>query len=205
MYENPTVDRLAAITSVEFAHFSAVGTWSYRRQPCKTCGYYWQEIVAPLLVQWQPSSELIGDFSWDGPFGYTFIVRKNVAVALESLGIECRFLPMQVVEPERKRNTVPFPQNGPELLWGQCTAILDLDMEASAVHRESSCSECGNTRYTFRNSGIVLRHKAWNQQRMFQISTNGPSCVFVTSLGRSQIVDAGFSNIAFTEAGQIIG
>lgn len=204
MYENPTVDRLAAITSVEFAHFSSMGTWAYRQEPCKKCDYYWQELVPPLLVQWEPSSERIGDFSWDGPFGFTFVVRKNVADAFVSLGLECRFAPVVVVRPERKRNTVRFPYNGPELFWGQCSATVDLDMEASGVFRESSCPACGDTRYTFRNSGIVIRRKDWDQQHMFQISTNGPACVFVTAVGRRKIEEAGFLNIAFTEAGQIV-
>lgn len=204
MYENPTADRIAAITSVDFAHFSTIGTWVYRREPCITCDYYWQALVPPLLVQWEPSSARIGDFSWDGPFGFTFVVRKIVADTLQTLGFDCHFAPVKVVRPERKRNTVSFPYSGPKLLWGQCSANVDLDMAASCVVRESLCPACGDVRYTFRNSGIVIRRKDWNRQLMFRISTNGPACVFVTADGRGRIEDAGFSNIAFTEAGQII-
>jgi len=204
MYENPTTERLAAMKTVAYAHFSVVGTWAYRREPCNVCGYYWQEIVPPLLVQWEPSTHVIGDFSWDGPFGDKFVVKNHVSDALNAMQFECGFLPVEYVEPERKRNTVPFPYEGPHLLWGQCSAIVDLDMEASGVELLSSCSACGDVRYTFRKDGITIRNRKWNGQKMFRISTNGPALTFVPEDGRRMIEEAGFSNIAFSEAGEIV-
>ena len=204
MYENPTADRLAEMTSAKYAHFSVLGTWNYRREPCNVCNYYWQEIISPLLVRWEPSTEEIGDFSWDGPFGSKFLLKRNVVNTFESIGFDCLFFPISIVRPKRKRNTVPFPYVGPELLWAKCNDTVDLDREASGVKVESSCVECGDTRYTFRKSGILIRRKNWNQQMMFRISTNGPDVVFVTEEGRHRIRDAGLSNVEFTEAGEIV-
>lgn len=203
MYGNPSVEWLAELASAEFAHFSALGTWSYRREPCKTCTYFWQEVVPPLLVQWEPSSEQIGVFSWDGPFGNKFIVKRHVAETMISFQFGCKFSPVEFIKPDRTRNTVGFPYTGPELLWGQCNVTVDLDMEASKVIRESSCPACGDVRYTFRNRGIVIRHDQWNGEKIFRISSNGPDVVFVTEEGRRMLRDACFSNIAFTEAGEI--
>jgi len=204
MYERATAEGIASLSTARFAHFSVTGTWVYRREPCKTCGYYWQETVAPLLVQWEPSSEMIGDFSWDGPFGYVFVVKSGVAEMLHSMHLECRFLPVDYVKPDRKRSTVPFPYDGPTLLWGQCTETVNVDMKASQVNVESSCSECGDVRYTFRDSGIIVRRKQMQQLKMFRIATNGPALTFVTEEGRRLIENAALSNIAFSEAGQII-
>ncbi len=204
MYESPSVETLAGMTSVEFAHFSVLGTWTYRREPCKSCDYYWQEIAPPLLVRWEPSTDRMGDFSWDGPFGSTFVITSQVAAGLKKMGFGCTFGPVRVVKPARKRRTVPFPYEGPKLCWGQCSTEIELDMKASCVKLESSCSECGDKRYTFRNSGIVIRRKQWKRQLMFRISTNGPEVVFVTEEGRKRLQDAQFSNIAFTEAGEIV-
>jgi hypothetical protein len=205
MYENPTTDRVMAMKSIDYAHFSVVGTWSSAREPCNACGWHWQEIVPPLLVQWEPSTQLTGDFSWDGPFGYTFAVKDHVAEALSPKNFECRFLPVDYVKPTRQRNTVPFPYKGPRLLWGECSATVELDMKATGVELLSSCSECGDRRYTFRSDGIVVRRRNWNGQPMFRIATNGRSeATFVTDMGRQILENARFSNIAFSEAGQII-
>lgn len=205
MYESPTIDRLMAMKSVEYAHFSAVGTWVAKRKPCITCGWHWQDYGPPLQVQWEQSGEVIGDFSWDGPFGYIFVVKEHVAESLRAMQFDCRFLPVEYVKPKRKRNTVQFPYEGLKLLWGQCSIGLEPDLAASGVKLECSCSVCGDTRYTFRNNGIYIPRKNWSGQKIFRITTNGRSCAtFVSEEGRQLIKRASFSNVSFYEAGQIV-
>jgi hypothetical protein len=205
MYENPTIDRLAELKSVRFAHFAAVGTWVDERQACESCGWHWQKLAPPLLVQWEPSSDEIGDFSWDGPFGYVFVVKDSVAKRLTDLRFECQYLAVDFVKPERKRKTIAFPYAGPKLVWGECSATLDLDLQASKVKRESSCSECGDVSYTFRYKDIEIQRRAWAGQRMFRITTNGrSSATFVTEEGRRVLEDEAFTNIGFSHAGKIV-
>jgi hypothetical protein len=205
MFENPTAERLSQLKTASFAHFAAVGTWVSEREVCDSCDWHWQRIRDPLLVQWEPSTDRIGDFSWDGPFGYVFVVKVSVAEKLAELGIECTFLPVNVVRPKRKRNTVGFPYVGPRLVWGNCSATLNLDEDASKVKMESSCADCGDVRYTFRNAGIVIRRREWGGQHMFRIATNGRSrATFVTEQGREILENSGFSNIAFSLAGDIV-
>ncbi len=192
-------------SDVRFAFFSAVGTWTNEREPCEVCGWHWQKKVPPLLVQWEPSSDVIGDFSWDGPYGYSFVVKEPVAAALAAMGFECQFFPVEYVKPERAARTVPFPYSGPKLLWGQCTQEVGLDMEASGVEQSSSCEVCGDSRYTFRFEGIVIRREMWGRQKMFRIGTNGRSAAtFVTEEGRRLLEDKGFSNLPFLAAGEIL-
>lgn len=206
MYENPTADRLAEMKMAAFAHFSVVGTWANEREPCNACHWHWQTLVPPLVVQWEPSADHVGDFSWDGPFGQTFVVKEDVAEHLKAMQFQCIFFPVTYVEPERKRRTVSFPYEGPRLLWCECSLKLELDMAASGVRLENSCTVCGNVNYTFKNSGIVIRRSSWNGQGMFRIATNGRSdATFVTAEGRRFIENAGFSNVRFSEAGEIVG
>lgn len=207
MYANPTTDRLMTMKSVAYAHFSVLGTWVSDRAPCEACGWHWQHYGTPLLVQWEPSTDVIGDFSWDGPFGYTFVVKDEVAQRLRSFGFGCKFLPVEYVAPDVSRpNSVPFPYNGPKLSWGLCESFVDLDMNASAVTVNESCRGCGRIAYTFRYDGIVIRRKDWRGQKMFRITTNGTStATFVSEEGRMLIEHERFTNIAFSEAGEIVG
>lgn len=119
---------------------------------------------------------------------------------------ECEFYSVEYVPPKRKVKTkcVAYPYDGPKLLWGKCEVFVDLDMQASSVALEDSCSVCGNVRYKFRRNGIVIRHQNWHGEKMFRITTNGKSLTtFVTEEGRRLIQQAGFSNVAFSEAGEI--
>ena len=205
MYNDPTIDQLVAMKSARFAHFSALGTWSDGKE-CKICGAHTYEYIPPLLVRWEPSTEIIGDFSWDGPFGYLFIVKDHVAKFLRAMIFGCDFYSVEYVPPKQKRKIkcCPYPYEGTELKWGKCNTFVDLDLQASEVSIRESCSVCGTVDYTFRNNGIVIPRRNWRGEKMFRITTNGKSlATFVTEEGRSLIEDAGFSNVAFAEAGEI--
>jgi hypothetical protein len=208
MYENPTVDRLMEMQSAPFAHFSALGTWFPDPWTvCSSCGNDNQICIEPLLVQWEPSTDRIGDFSWDGPFGYVFIVQRRVVDLFQSNGMECDFLRVKYVPPESKRRRakcVPYPYTGPELRWAECNTLLDLDMNASGVEVKMSCPVCGTIKYTFRKEGIVIRRNQWHGENLFRIRTNGRSAAtFVTEEGRQLLQKAKCSNVAFSVAGEI--
>jgi hypothetical protein len=206
MYENPTTERLMAMKSVAFAHFSAVGTWS-DGEICDACTADTSHRIPPLLMKWEPSTDAIGDFSWDGPFGSVFAVKEHVGQFLRAKRFECQFLPVNYVRPKRngRWKCVPFPYRGPRLLWGRCETFVDLDMEASNVTVKKCCPVCGSVRYTFTLHNIVIPHRNWHGEKMFRITTNGNSLTtFVTDEGRDVIQSAGFSNIAFSEAGEIV-
>ncbi len=175
MHENATTQKLLDLPPAAFAHFAAVGTWKSQREPCNSCGWGRETIVPPLVVQWEPSSKVIGDFSWDGPFGLTPIVRDSAAAVLSAPEFCCQLHPVVYIKPDRIRQTVAFPYNGPTLQWSDCQARVELDREASGVTMLSSCSFCGDTRFDFRMEGIVIRKSAWSGQLMFRIATNGHS------------------------------
>ena len=194
-------------TESRFAHFAAVGTWVDDGSRCDACDWHGSALVEPLLVQWEPSSEVIGDFSWDGPFGLLFVVTGPVAEFLRDNGFPCDLLTVDYVPPESRRKTrlVPYPYVGPKQYWAECRTLVDLDMNTSGVKIESSCEVCGMIRHTFRHRKITIRTRDWLGDMMFRVRTNEPSsATFVTEEGRRLIEDAGFSNVAFSIAGKIV-
>jgi hypothetical protein len=58
-----------------FAECSVVGSWTKGGKPCKACQLTSQDLTEPLLVEWEPGSDVIGDFSW---CGYTAVVKEEV-------------------------------------------------------------------------------------------------------------------------------
>lgn len=207
MFDKLSLEEFVGMKTAPFASFKAVGTWRDEREPCRACGWHWQGVAPPLLVEWEPSSDIIGDFSWDGPFGYVFVVQDRVVKFLKATAFGCPFLPVEVVRPSSKRKDriVPFPYQGPNLTWCWCDIFVDLDQQASQVKLESSCLVCGDVRYTFRNKGIVIRRQKWNGEKMFRITTNGRSAAtFVSEEGKALLANEGFSNLGFAEAGEIL-
>lgn len=209
MYAKATAAQLVAIDIdvASFAHFSALGTWSKSKGLCPGCQASSQDYIEPLLVQWEPSSDVIGDFSWDGPYGYLSIVTEPVAGFLRQHAFECMFLDVEYVAPEKPRGRskcVPYPYTGPKQFWVKSKTFLDLDLDASNVVLEEDCPLCGRQDYTFRYEGIVIPRSNWHGEKMFRIRTNGRSlATFVTEEGRQLIEGEKFSNVAFRPAGVI--
>lgn len=205
-HQNATTDSVAA-NEAQFADFSAVGTWVNDGSRCEVCGWHGQSLREPLLVQWDAGSDVVGDFSWDGPFGYVNLVRENVSRFFQEYNYSCSLHSVEYVASERPCSSpcIGHPYTGPKQFWAKCTAFVDLDLDASKVGIKLSCDECGRVKYTFRNQGIVIPRQNWNGEKMFRITTNGPSfATFVTDEARREIERQSFSNITFSPAGEIM-
>lgn len=190
-----------------FAHFSALGTWVGSDGLCDHCQNHSKNYAEPLLVQWEPSTDVIGDFSWDGPWGYVFVATQPVVEFFQQHGFECNFLGVEYVEPEvsKRYKGVPYPYAGPRLFWGRCETFVDLDLAASGVEVTEACPLCGVRDYTFKYEGIVIPRSNWQGEKMFRITSNSKSeATFVTEEGRRLIEGAGFTNVAFRPAGKIV-
>ncbi len=204
-HENATADRVRQIES-KFADFSAVGTWVDDGSRCDACGWHGQSLSEPLLVQWEPGVDAVGDFSWDGPFGYVALITDRVVAFFHTHDFRCDLLSVKYVPPEPCGNEfVSYPYTGPKQHWVKCTSIVDLDTDGSKVEVKLSCGECGRVKYTFRNQGIVIPKRNWHGEKIFRITTNGRSlATFVTEEARCEIEENAFTNIAFSLAGEIV-
>lgn len=187
-----------------WAQFSAVGTWNAERRLCEVCGWPWEELVPPLLIQWESSTETIGNFSWDGPFGYQCVVTEDTSESLARMIDGIEYADVVVLEPDRKRRVVPFPYTGPRLLWLRTQTCVELDREASEVEKTVDCSICGHEEFTFKYESIVIRKSDWNGEHIFRIKTNGNSAAtFITEELKNQIESVGFANFQCRVAGEI--
>lgn len=205
-HQNPTTDSISAVKS-SFADFSAVGTWVDDGSRCDACGWHGQSLREPLLVEWEVGQDQIGDFSWDGPFGYLGLVTKNVVNFFRDYGYSCVFHPVEYVVAQHAAGSprVPCTHEGPKQLWLESTHFVHLDTVASDVSVKLSCDKCGRVKYSFCNQGIIVPKANWNGEKIFRLTENGPSfATFVTDEARSEIEAQGFSNISFTLAGKIM-
>jgi hypothetical protein len=196
------------MATAPYAHFSVLGTWyPVPGTVCAACGSHNQILVEPLVVKWEPSSNVVGDFSWDGPFGYVFIIRENVETFLRSHKCDVACASVKYVETESALvdgERVAVPQQRDKLRWACCNTRIKLEMEASNVFVKVQCELCGTRTYTFRRDGIVIKGGEWHGEMMFRIVTNGKSqATFVTEEGMHLLRSARFTNISFTHAGEI--
>ncbi len=192
---------------VEYAYFSAIGTWS-KGFNCE-CGEHNQDLIPPLLVQWERSSSQIADFSYNGIFEYTFITQLHVARFMQEHGFECEFYPVEYVAPtsKAKKDIVPYPYAGPQQYWVECETYLDLDKQASGVLlQKPPCSICGHpARYSWFYNRNIFSKSSWHGEKMFRIGNIGKSsATFVTQEGLDLLLSQNYSNLLYLEAGEIV-
>ena len=80
--------RLAHTSRHAFARAGRRGTWypNPGKGLCPECGRSKQERVKPLIVEWEPGSDLIADFTWPGLLD-DLMVTERVRQCFE----KCRF------------------------------------------------------------------------------------------------------------------
>ncbi len=123
--------------------------------------------VQPLIIEWEPGSDVVGDFTWPG-FDSDIIVKENVAKALQVANVRGFELgPVQMQEnsePAKRRSKkrrVKLPYSGPQLAELWVTAWTSLDPARSTV--TESKREDG-VRY-FEVSGVQHMEQTWDQER----------------------------------------
>lgn len=187
----------------QFAYFGHLGTWVDDDEDCEQCELSTSLLTEPILVEWEPGNDVIGDIAW---CSYTFIVVSRVRDFLVARNFECGFGRTEVVPPEkpRKRGIVPWPYTGPEFHWVRDQVYVPLNQDASGVTLEEKCDVCGRKDYTFRMDGIVIDRSAWDGQKMFEIEQFKPSgATFITEAALEEILGQEFTNFHYLEAGVI--
>ena len=186
----------------DFAVFGHVATWSKNYESCETCGFLNQHLVEPLLVEWEPDSDIIGDFSW---CSYSIVVLERVKRFFEDRNFEARYGKVEVIKPskiyKRKKKQVPFPYAGPKLHWLMPTERVNLDIEKSRLEIKTNCADCGRLVYKFKMEGLVIPESEWKKRKMFRISQWRSSATFVSEEALTEILSQNFTNFWYKEAG----
>ncbi len=199
-----------------FAQAGRRGTWYPHPGPglCRECRTSQQKRVPPLILEWEPGSDQIGDFVWPG-IDDEIVITERVRHALEGRFRGFNFQPIAMwQDPKLKRSQritkrtqsrVWLPYEGPPLwdLW--VTARCHLDLRRSGVTFEKECSICGKKFYKgppFEERHLVVDSTSWGGEDIFRIEQSG--WIFCTERMKEFIESAGFTNVSFLEDGEIL-
>ena len=184
--------------------------------------------VRPLVIEWEPDSKIIGDFTWPG-FDSDIIVTGTVATKAQQAGISGFELgPIEMVEnsePAKRRSkkpTVKLPYSGPQLwdLWVTAWTRVDRDRSTvREVEREDGTEHLEAV-------GVERREMTWDQQRMELVTVlqprlegqglvvpaiqgifrvkEFPAWIFCTDDVKRLVEERGFTNVSFLEMGDVL-
>lgn len=151
-----------------FALASCVGTWAPLAPGqggfCGGCQRLNQIRVSPLVVEWEPGSDVIGDFVWAPIFG--LMISAPAAERLNAAGISGFALGPVVMQESRsskqpKRATaarstrvpqVRLPYDGAQLFDFTPNRHVRIDESRSTARRREACPVCG--RYGYEVEGV---------------------------------------------------
>ncbi|MBK9259924.1 MAG: hypothetical protein IPM54_08830 [Polyangiaceae bacterium] len=209
----------------DYAYADAIrvgGTW----QP----GEY-QERRRPIVIEWQPDSDVVGDFTWPG-FAADLVITDQVARALTDRGIqgfELRAVEMfesaKVAKMSRRRSKRPrvrLPYTGPKLwdLWVTAWRHADMERSTITIHQRAD----GSTDYDL--SGVQHEETiCWDPEKgviremrpriegqgLFVPLIDGffrvfefDACIFCTDNVKCLIEEHRFTNVSFLEMGDVL-
>jgi len=208
------------------------GSWTNGSETgaCPECSSSRQQRAQPLILVWEPGSDVVGDFVWPG-FGSEVVATEPVFDALESrfAGFERGSIEM-VEEPDLaaqgSRPRVSLPYEGPPLYELWTTAWASADIDRSTVRLDRRCGTCGTEfwevdgvehwdsvfdpgkRQLVRTRvsrdpqfGIYLRGENLAGADIFRV-TQFPGWVFCTDPVRELVRERTFTNVDFMEMGE---
>jgi len=198
----------------QFAQATRLGTWSPQPTPamCPECTRSLQTRIRPLIITWEPSSDLIGDFTWPGLLD-DMIVTDRVKQCLEGKVRGVEFSPIVV-------KGTPLPSRGKKgraspsstevrenllPLWDMwINAQCRLDHLASSIEVKKQCGTCNHVFY-FSNQnweGLVVSSESWHGENVFRC-VETPVWNYALQDIRDAIVLGGFTNVTLLERGTV--
>jgi len=194
-----------------YAEAIVTGTW-IRGGLCPECGAGTSKLVSPTVIEWQPGSDVLGDFTW-AAFGSTAIVTERVRRQLEET-FRCTFRNVKMQQsPRLKRpsrltsRTKPrvwLPYTGPPLYELVTVGTARLDRAHSNWVLKDVCSTCGNESWRIPTVGriTIIDKRTWTGDDLFRLA-EAPGWILTTRAFRNFVESHGFTNVSFLEEGWI--
>ncbi len=172
--------RLADPFDYHFAEAGRLGTW--HPDPglgvCPRCKASRQERVSPLIIEWLPGSDVIGDFTW-AAIG-ELLVSQEVGEVLKKrfLGVELKPIEMQQdpkLQPPKRitKRTKPRVWLPTKVHFYEfcATTWIHADADRSSLQLIDDCPVCG--RKAYKVTGIEERTSRWDpiQKGLIKIHT----------------------------------
>lgn len=225
--------RLSDPRDYGFARASRRGTWTESKGTCNECGASTQRRVQPLVIEWEPDSDVVGDFVWPG-FGGDIAITERVVGVLKGRFTAFEPGPVEMYQDPKLKRTkrgkprVWLPYEGPPLydLWVTCWVGIDHDR--STVSLVKKCSICGTAQYSL--AGAEKWELGWDQERMESVQMHiprgrgeglfvrraelgdadlfhvneFPAAIFCSDRVKKAIEAESFTNVGFLEVGEIV-
>ncbi len=154
-----------------FARASRLGTWEPDSQcACPECGNPRQSRVKPLIIRWEPGSDVVGDFVWPG-FDDEVVVSLSVLETLEGISgftpgpVEMRQDPKLARSKGKPRVSLPY--NGVPLFDLWVTSWVHMAGTSSATLSEK-CEVCGFETYAL--DGVEKIDSAFDASRRMMVN-----------------------------------
>ena len=201
-----------------FAQATRHGTWYPEGgKICSECKTSNQKRVSPLIIEWGPGSDVIGDFVWPG-LNTDLVVVQNVKNAFKSRFKEIEFgvvefwqdpkLNRPIKMTHRTKPRVWLSYRGPPLWDVIVKNWVHLDHYQSNVSIAYVCSTCGKVIYNLPPPRLprhlVIDTETWNGEEIFHIHEYS-GAIFCTEKVKEFVERSGFTNVSFIEDGVILG
>lgn len=197
-----------------YARAGRLGTWYPSPGPgvCPKCSRSRQTRVPPLVIEWLPGSDQVGDFTWPGS---EVVVSERVRQEFESRFRAFEFHEVQMYQdPKLKRpqrvtkRTKPrvwLPYEGPPIWDLQPTVWCSLLIEQSGLKLLGVCPGCGVQLYErppLETRFLIVDPTTWRGEDVFRIREY-PGQIFCTETVKTLVEDRGFTNVGFRFDGEI--
>lgn len=219
-----------------FAQCGIRSPWETKDRPCRGC-YVGSKTITPypLILEWLPGSDIIGDFSWPGCGRAVVKVSVLEKIVRQFPMVYSHLITMiqdaKLKIPKNKGRARPrvwLPYEGPELM--ELVPIRCIPEHPNTTRRiTSQCEVCGQMNTEL--DGYELKESRWDQQKrdlvpyhrprvrgkgLFISKANVDQCpifrvepfvsrVFCTDEFKFFIEEHRFTNIDFFDYGDVIG
>jgi hypothetical protein len=199
--------------SVYAQPFIADSGYRQRSPECPACHEFDTELISPVVIQWEPGSDLVADFTWPVGLGEIIVTQRVRDYLDESTVTSVTFRPVEMTEdPKAKRSSrkrrraepqVQLPYEGPPLWHLQVTSEAKLDLKASQRTLFQKCAACGREIWDApRRAPQVVMRSSWDGAEFFRIREVG-EVIFVVERVRDLLQSRDFTNVRLTERGRI--
>jgi len=178
---------------------------------CPECGISLEKRIQPLIIEWEPGSDIIGDFTVTGSY-YDMVVTQRVREAIEGKFTGFEFHPVEMYQkPSLKRPTritkrtkprVWLPYEGPPLWDFWIMGRAQWDLEKSRISISKVCKTCGKIFHNQPPEGhpLVLDVDNWNGCDVFRVPEYSRFVYCMDNL-KNFIEEKEFTNVSFLEVG----
>jgi hypothetical protein len=195
-----------------YATASVVGTF-IERLPCPECHAGRRERTKPLVIEWQPGSDNLADFTW--PCGLEEVVVtervKQLLAAAKSTGLDIG--PVEMVQDKRvkkplrqisrARKRIWLPYDGTPLWSLDVNSWCSLDLVLSKRSVVFECKVCHRQEFSITpNAPLAVNGKTWDGSDFFRIRELG-RIIFISERLKAEIEAAQFTNLLIEERGRV--